>query len=382
MALAQNKFLPTMSKEIKDIYDRLPSEDDIITQQRERQQYYSLNEVKKALEKNRGREEAVYRTMADSLTRDKDAMRELLRDDPRVWKYIHPELRMDMDMKRTCLSSHNNHMQTMNINGQNVPMYSSQVPTDVLNDPRVVVPAYHQAYQGQIQEQIQGQSLDSMNPQGQRLEDRLMTMEMVIRAKSNPEIQQALNQTEREVIRNNKDDVARVATKDPSIMDAVEARAPEAKKEIETKRQEYEMAYLRGDAMDRARTDGALDYAGMTEHNVNVTASSQSSAVEGIARADNYTQDGVEEIQQEQTYGDPEYDEYQDISNEEKYQQWEEKIGRNNDSDGDGIRNRYDQDPYQAESQEEDIMPSFSPFSSPSLLDVKDPADIFDNPFD
>ena len=368
MALAKNKFLPEMSKEVRDIYDRLPSEEDFLTQERERQQYYSLGEVRKALEKNRGREEAVYRTMADSLTRDKDAMRELLRDDPRVWKYIHPELRADIDMKRTCLSSHNNHMQTININGQNYPMYSSQLPTDVINDPRVVLPAYHQAYQAQIQGQLpDGRPLGTMDQQGQVLEDRLMTMEMVLRAKSGPEVQQGLTQVEGEVIRNNKDDVARVATNDPRIMEAVQARAPEAQKEIEMKRQEFEMAYLRGQAMDTAHAYGHAQDAVHTEYNVGVTAPSQSAAVEGIAQADNFTQDGVEDVQQGYDDWDP-----TSKSNEERYIEFKEARGDYADYDGDGIRN--DQDL-------EDYTP-YNPFSSPELLEAKDPADIFDNPWE
>ena len=370
MALAQNKFLPTMSKEIKDIYDRLPSEDDIITQQRERQQYYSLDEVKKALEKNRGREEAVYRTMADSLTRDKDAMQELVRLDPRAWKYVHPDLRMDLEMRQTCMTSHNRHMQTLN----GMPMYTSQLPEDVLNDPRVVVPVYREAYQGQIRLQAQqiqaemnGQPMNTMNQEGQKLEDRMMTMELVIRAKSNPSMQQELNQVESEVIRNNKDDVAKVATKDPSIMDAVEARAPEAKKEIETKRQEFENAFLRSDAMTKARSNDALEQAAHTEYNVGVTATSQSDATEGIARADNFTQDGIEEVQQGYDDWDP-----TSKSNEERYIEFKEARGDYADYDGDGIRN--DQDL-------EDYVP-YSPFSSPELLEAKDPADIFDNPWE
>lgn len=358
MALAKNKFLPEMSKEVRDIYDRLPSEDDVITQQRERQQYYSLNEVKKALEKNRGREEAVYRTMADSLTRDKDAMRELLREDPRVWKYIHPELRTEVDMKRACLSSYNNHMKSININGDIALMYPSQLPTDVINDPRVILPAYHQAYQAQIQGQLpDGRPLSALDQQGQRLEDRLMTMEMVLRAKSGPAMQQELSQVESEVIRNNKDDVAKVATRDPRIMEAVEARAPEAKKEIEMKRQEFEMAYLRGQAMDTAHAYGRSQDAVHTEYNVGVTASSQSAAVEGIAQADNFTQDGVEDVQQGHDDWDP-----TGKSNEEKYIEFKEARGDYNDPDGDGIRNDQDLDDYTP----------YNPFASPGLLEEWD----------
>lgn len=347
MALTQNKFLPTMSKEIKDIYDRLPSEDDIITQQRERQQYYSLNQVKEALKTNRGREEAVYRTMADSLTRDKDAMQDLVRLDPRAWKYVHPDLRMDLEMRQTCMTSHNRHMQTLN----GMPMYTSQLPEDVLSDPRVIVPVYREAYQGQIklqaqqvQAEINGQTLNTMNQEGQKLEDRMMTMELVIRAKSNPEIQQALNQVEQEVIRNNKDDVAIVATKDPSIMDAVEARAPEAKKEIETKRQEYENAFLRADAMTKARSNDALEDAAHTEYNVGVTATSQTDATEGIARADNYTQDAIEEVIQDQE--DVPRDAQGNIINslEEEYLQLEETdIDRDNNGNPDALE--YSGDP-------------------------------------
>ena len=379
MALAKNKFLPEMSKEVRDIYDRLPSEDDIITQQRERQQYYSLDEVKKALEKNRGKEEAVYRTMADSLTRDKDAMQYLVRRDPRVWKYIHPQLRADMEMKKACLSSYDNHMTTRVINGQAYPMYSSQLPADIINDRELMIDAYRQAYQGQIQGYLQVQNgqipLDTMNRDGQTLSDVLMAREMVLRAKSDPAMQQELSQVEREVIRNNKDDVARVAASDSRIMEAVEARAPETKKEIEAKRQEYEMAYYRGTAMDMAYSQGQAQDAGHTEYNVGVTAASQASAMEGIARADNYTQDGVEEVVQEQAY-----ETNTGLTAEELDEKMREDRGDFLDPDGDGIRNYLDQNDYTPNGQEEE-MPAFSPFSSPQLLEEKDPADIFDNPW-
>lgn len=361
MALAKNKFLPEMSKEVRDIYDRLPSEEDFFTQERERQQYYSLGEVKKALEKNRGREEAVYRTMADSLTRDKDAMRVLLREDPRVWQYIHPQLRADMEMKKACLSSHDNHMTTRVINGQAYPMYSSQLPTDIINDRELMIDAYRQAYQGQIQGYLQVQNrqipLDTMNRDGQTLSDVLMAREMVLRAKSDPAMQQELSQVEREVIRNNKDDVARVAASDSRIMEAVEARAPETKKEIEVKRQEFEMAYLRGQAMDTAHAYGHSQDAVHTEYNVGVTASSQAAAVEGIAQADNFTQDGIEEVQQGHDDWDPTAK-----SNEEKYIDFKEARGDYADPDGDGIRNDQDLDDYTP----------YNPFSSPELLEEWD----------
>lgn len=342
MALAKNKFLPEMSKDVRDIYDRLPSEEDFFTQERERQQYYSLGEVKKALEKNRGREETVYRTMADSLTRDKDAMRVLLREDPRVWQYIHPQLRADMEMKKACLSSYDNHMTTRVINGQTHPMYSSQLPADIINDRELMIDAYRQAYQGQIQGYLQVQNkqipLDTMNRDGQTLSDVLMAREMVLRAKSGPAMQQELTQVEREVIRNNKDDVARVAASDSRIMEAVEARAPETKKEIEMKRQEFEMAYYRGTAMDMSYSQGQAQDAAHTEYGVGVTAASQSSAIEGIARAENFTQDGIEEVIQNRE--DVPRDSHGNIINsyEEENQQLEETdIDHNNDGIPDGM---------------------------------------------
>lgn len=364
MALAKNKFLPEMSKEVRDIYDRLPSEDDIITQQRERQQYYSLNEVKKALEKNRGREEAVYRTMADSLTRDKDAMRELLREDPRVWKYIHPELRTEVDMKRTCLSSYNNHMKSININGDIALMYPSQLPTDVINDPRVILPAYQQAYQAQIQGQLpDGRPLSAIDQQGQRLEDRLMTMEMVLRAKGNPDMQQALNQVETNVLSNpnNVQAVITRAAENPQMLDAVRARTPKMEDMVYRKASEISRSF---DAVSAGRTtlEQAGDAASGIEQNVRneVTVGTVASATERNDILGNFDQNSVYEYDNQET-------QYLGISSEGlSREELDEKMreGRGDflDPDGDGIRNYLDQNDYVPDGQQE--VESFNPFQT------------------
>lgn len=382
MALAKNKFLPEMSKEVRDIYDRLPSEEDFLTQERDRQQYYSLGEVRKALEKNRGREEAVYRTMADSLTRDKDAMRELLRDDPRVWQYIHPELRAEVDMKRTCLSSYNNHMKSININGDIALMYPSQLPTDVISDPRVILPAYQQAYQAQIQGQLpDGRPLSDIDPQGQRLEDRLMTMEMVLRAKGNPDMQQALNQVETNVL-SNPDNVRAViarAAENPQMLDAVRARTPEMEDMVYRKASEISRSF---DAVSAGRTtlEQAGDAASGIEQNVRneVTVGTVASATERNDILGDFDQNSVYEYDNQDT-------QYlgmssEGLSREELDEKMREGRGDFLDPDGDGIRNYLDQNDYVPDGPQE--IDSFSPFSSPQLLEAKDPADIFDNPWD
>lgn len=355
--MAVNKFLPqTGARAVKEVYDRLPSDDFIVPDHQEllMREYRTRDEVREALKKERehGRDELVYKQMSPELKRDREFMQELLRDDPRVWRYMSPELRDSLDMKFACLQSHNRHMQPMEIDGQTRPMYSSQLPSDVINDPRVMVPAYTQAYQANLQ---------------QNVDDRFLTLEMVARAKGNPEMQQELNQAETNVIMKNKDEIARVATQDPRVMEAVQARAPQAQKEIEMKRQEIEMAYYRGTAMDMSYSQGQAQDAAHTEYGVGVTAASHSSAVEGIARAENFTQDGIEDVQQGYDDWDP-----TSKSNEERYIEFKEARGDYADYDGDGIRN--DQDL-------EDYTP-YNPFSSPELLEAKDPADIFDNPWE
>ena len=356
--MAVNKFLPqTGARAVKEVYDRLPSDDFIVPDHQEllMREYRTRDEVREALKKERehGRDELVYKQMSPELKRDREFMQELLRDDPRVWRYMSPELRDSLDMKFACLQSHNRHMQPMEIDGQTRPMYSSQLPSDVINDPRVMVPAYTQAYQANLQ---------------QNVDDRFLTLEMVARAKGNPEMQQELNQAETNVIMKNKDEIARVATQDPRVMEAVQARAPEAQKEIEAKRQAIEMAHLREDERLRASQDGDNLESHTMEYRVGATAPSHDAAYSALVAGSNAAEQGQEQVIQEQYDGwDP-----TGKSNEEKYIEFKEARGDYADYDGDGIRN--DQDL-------EDYTP-YSPFSSPELLEAKDPADIFDNPWD
>ena len=355
--MAVNKFLPqTGARAVKEVYDRLPSDDFIVPDHQEllMREYRTRDEVREALKKERehGRDELVYKQMSPELKRDREFMQELLRDDPRVWRYMSPELRDSLDMKFACLQSHNRHMQPMEIDGQTRPMYSSQLPSDVINDPKVMVPAYTQAYQANLQ---------------QNVDDRFLTLEMVARAKGNPEMQQELNQAETNVIMKNKDEIARVATQDPRVMEAVQARAPQAQKEIEMKRQQIEIAGLLEQTKDTAHVRGHAEDAVHTEYNVGLQAPSYAAAMEGVAQADNFTQDGVEAVQQGYDDWDP-----TSKSNEERYIEFKEARGDYADYDGDGIRN--DQDL-------EDYTP-YNPFSSPELLEAKDPADIFDNPWE